>query len=162
MFSVTSPEERPIDSPLRNEAKMMEGLSVTEDGKKSLASETISEGQTHEIWHLLQNPVLGETSFTRYALDDSGDDLEDLSAYVKRDLTQFPAFDFDPIKLRPRFQDMGLDFHNPDEGRIVIELQPSSPELHWQSIAIFVTYDTISENAEKAITIQARSEGQLI
>lgn len=147
---------------LQNINNTKDSLYVTEDGKKSFSSDTVSEGLIYSTWYLIQDTILTRTFFSRQPLDDVDEDLEDLSSYMKKDLTQFPAFDFNPVALQSQFLKLGLDFHNPDEGRSVTEMAPESPELRWKRIAIFVVYDALCENADKAITIQARSEGRPI
>jgi hypothetical protein len=147
---------------LQNISNTRDGLRVTEEGRKSLSRETVSEGLIYDTWYLIQDTVLATIFFSRQPLDEFGEDLEDLSSYVKKDLTQFPVFDFNLAELQPQFEKLGLDFHNPDEGRFVTEMAPELPELRWKQIAIFVLYDTLSESADKAITIQARSEGRSI
>ena len=139
-----------------------QSLQVTEEGRKSLSSETISQGSETDVWYLLQDPVRGGVSFSRYPLAEIDvDEFEDLSIYVQKDLMQFSAFEFQPATLQ--LQELGLDFHNPDEGRFVTEMEPESePELRWKRVAIFVLYDTLSESPDKSISIQVRSEGQLL
>jgi hypothetical protein len=145
---------------LQNISNTKDSLYVTEEGKKSFSSDTIAEGLIYSTWYLIQDTILGTTFFSRQPLDEVDADLEDLSPYVKKDLTQFPAFNFNPVVLQSQFQKLGLDFHNPDEGRSVTEMAPEAPELRWKRMAIFVLYDALCENADKAITIQARSENR--
>jgi len=137
-----------------------QSLQVTEEGRKSLSSETVSEGSEYDTWYLIQDPVQGSANFSRYPLAEIDEnEFEDLSPYVQKDLVRFPAFEFQPAALQ--LQDLGLDFHNPDEGRFVTEMESEGePELRWKRVAIFVLYDTLSDSADKSITIQARSEGQ--
>src|SRR5262249_50343264 len=102
--------------------------------------------------------VLGTATFSRQPLDEIDEELENLSSYVEKDLTQFPDFEFDPASLQPQLQELGLDLHNPDLGSFVIEMVPEPPELRWKPIDIFVLHDTLSESADTAVTCQARSE----
>jgi hypothetical protein len=129
---------------------------ITEEGRKSLSLEKVSEGSEYDTWYVLQDPVLREVSFARYPLDDIDEDrFEDLSAYVQQDLTRFPVIELQPAALQ--LQELGLDLHNPDEGRFVTEMQPEGkPEYRWRPIAIFVVHDTLSKSSEKSISIQAR------
>lgn len=135
-----------------------DSLYVTEEGKKSLLAETVSQGSVFDTWYFLQDMILGTAIFSRQPLEDVDEALEDLSLYVKKDLTAFPAFAFHPTELQAQFQELGLDLHNPDEGRFVTEMAPLPPELGWKRIAIFVLYDTLKEGTEQAMTLQARSE----
>jgi hypothetical protein len=143
-----------------------EGLHLTEEGKKTLDSETISEGPDYKSWYYLQDAVLGTPSFIRDPLDEMDEELEeleDLNSYVKRDLTQFPAFEINPDEHRAQFQEVGLDWHDLDQDRFVTELAPvAPPELRWRRIAIFVLYDSLSEDKDASITFQARSDDELV
>ncbi len=133
---------------------------ITEEGKKSLSSETVSEGSEDDTWYLMQDLVQSNVSFSRYPQPEINEyEFEDLSSYVQKDLRQFPAFELRPAALQ--LQEMGLDFHNPDEGRFVTEIKPEGqPEIRWKLVAIFVLHDTLNESTDKSIAIQARSEDQ--
>jgi hypothetical protein len=143
-----------------------EGLRLTEEGKKVLSSEAISEEPAYESWYYLQDKVLGTTTFVRHQLDEMDEELEkleDLNSYVKQDLTQFPLFGLNAAEHQDQFQESGLDSHDPDQGRFVTDLAPAAPsELCWRSIAIFVLYDSLSEDEDTSITFQAYSEDELI
>lgn len=135
-----------------------EGLQITPEGSKSLFSEKLPE-QVSETWYLIQDLVLDSATFTRQPLDESNEALEDLSPYVKKDLTAFPAFEFHLAELQTRLRESGLELHNPDEDRVVTKIVPAMPpERRWKTIAIFVLYDTLSESPDTAITFQARTE----
>jgi hypothetical protein len=133
-------------------------LQITEEGRKSLSLEKVSEGSQSHIWYFIQDPVLGDASFSRYPLDDIDEDrFEDLSSYVQKDLTQFPSIELQPAALQ--LEELGLDLHNPDEGRFVTAMeQEGEPQLCWRPIAIFVVHDRLSKSAEKSLSIQARTE----
>lgn len=138
------------------------GLYLTEEGKKTLDSETVSEEPRYETWYYLQDTILETTAFIRYPLDEMDEDLEeleDLDSYVQQDLTRFPAFDVYPSEHQAYFQELGLDAHDPDQGRFVTGMAPAAlPELRWRRIAIFVLYDSLEEDEDTRITFQARSE----
>jgi DNA-binding MarR family transcriptional regulator len=137
--------------------------SVTEEGKKTLNAESISEDQH---WYYLQDTVLATQRFIRHSLDEMDEkleQLEDLNFYVKQDLTRFPVFDMDAPEHQSELQELGLDGHDPDEGQFVTGLTPDAPpELRWRRIAIFVLHDSLSENEDTKITFQARSKGVLV
>ncbi len=71
-----------------------QSLQVTEEGRKSLSSETVSEGSEYDTWYLIQDPVQGSANFSRYPLAEIDEnEFEDLSPYVQKDLVRFPAFE---------------------------------------------------------------------
>ncbi len=141
-------------------------LRVTEEGKKTLSSETITEDPAYEAWYYLQDTILGTIAFTRQPLDVMDEELaqlEDLNTYVARDLEQFPAFDINPVEQQAQLQEWGLDAHDPDMGRFVKQMAPSAPaELRWRPVAVFVLYDTLKENTDASITFQVRSEDESV
>jgi hypothetical protein len=143
-----------------------EGLRLTEEGKKVLSSEAISEEPIYESWYYLQDMVLGTTTFVRHRLDEMDEELEkleDLNSYVKQDLTQFPVFEVNAAEQQDQFQELGLDSHDPGQDKFVTEMAPAAPtELCWRTIAIFVLYDSLSEDEDTSISFQAYSEEELV
>jgi hypothetical protein len=143
-----------------------DGRRLTEEGKKVLSSETVSEEPMYESWYYLQDKVLGTATFVRHrldGLDEEFEKLEDLNFYVKQDLAQFPIFGLNATEHQDQFQELGLDSHDPDQGRFVTDLAPDAPpECCWRSLAIFLLYDSLSEDENTNITFQIYSEEELV
>ena len=129
---------------------------VTEEGKRTLSSESVSQGDAFDTWYFIQDCLLDSGLFSRQPLDEINEEIEDISLYVRKELTQFPIFEFQLTTLQNQLPALGLSFHNPDDGRFVTEITPEPAELGWRTLALFLEYDRLKENAEQAITITAR------
>ncbi len=143
-----------------------DGVQVTEEGKKTLSSETVSEEPSHESWYYLQDMILGTATFARHPLDEMDEQLKqlaDLNHYVEQDLTVFPVFVMNPTEQQAQWQAIGLDAHDPEQGRFVTGMAPlGDPELRWRTIAIFVEYDSLCEDENASIICQAYSSDELL
>jgi len=139
-------------------------LRATDEGRKSLASEIITEEPIVETRYCIQDTLLDTTMFSNFRLKEIDDDLEDLSPYIDQDLTQFSLFDWETDDLQAQLQVLSLDLHDPDSNRFVTNITPASPpEIRWRPISIFVLYDTSERDDDKVITFEARSfENQVI
>lgn len=134
------------------------GPHVTDEGRKSLHSETIADPPLDEIRYFIQDTVLNTTDFSHFRLRSVNDDFEDLSLYVDQDLTKFPVLNFSANELQALLQECDLDLHDPDQNRFVTDItEISPPEIGWRPLSVFILYDTLQENADEAITIEVRS-----
>jgi hypothetical protein len=139
-----------------------ETLDVTTEGKKTLNSESELEDKYR---YYFQDTVLGREGFLPRPLDEMDAEVEklaDLNSYIEQDLTLFPAFAINAVTHQAELRELGLDEHDPDHDRFVIDLAPAAPaELRWSRVAVFVLEDSLSENEDSRITFQVRSQGEL-
>ena len=136
----------------------IDGPRVTDEGRQSLRSETITEPPLDEIRYLIQDPVLGTRAPSPFRLRAVKDDFEDLSPYVDLDLHRFPALNFDDNELQAYLQEWNLDLHDPAKNRFVTAITPTSPpEIGWRPLSVFILYDTLQENPDEAVTFEVRS-----
>ncbi len=147
---------------LRHIRNTNERAQVTEEGKQTLSSEIVSQGDAFDTQYFIQDNLRDMKNFSRKPLDEVDEALEDLSLSVKKDLTDFPVFNFQRAILQDQLVALGLTFHSPEDGRFVKVITPLSTERGWKTLALFLEYDKLKENSGEAITVTARQDQDTI